>query len=286
MEFHVTEDVRSRCSHCGGVLHISSVARLDDGSKRWSLRCKLCHKPGGSYALRPSPIYKQRGHAKNGSSRRARWSDYEGISGVYAFVALGTAAVKVGWSDDVSKRLNLSSMYCPFGIVLVGVKRTDDKREERLVHRALKEWALRGEWFIWCDSVRKYLSDGFELSDGFTGNSAAVMERAITSNPLLDTDEFDSAASVFYRAIQTMPKSSAAYLSQWIDPNSERPLTCEDLARFASGRFRGISRDRYRQYLFKVAHVVMAASPADPTAAFIANGLCDVVPEAREAGAA
>lgn len=285
MQFDVTDDVRNRCRHCGDVLHISSVCKLDDGSRRWSLRCKRCHQPAGSYALRPSPIYKRQERAKNGRSSRARWRDYEGMSGVYAFVALGTAAVKVGWSDNVARRLGLSSMYAPFGIVLVGVRQTDDKREERVVHKALKAWALRGEWFVWCDAVRDCLKDGFELSKEFTQGDVGAMKKSITQNPLLDVDEFDSAAAVFFRAIQMMPRHSKAYLSQWIDPNSDLPLTCEDLARFASGRWSGITRERYRQHLYKVAHFIMAASPADPTAVVIASELCNVVSESRESGA-
>jgi hypothetical protein len=255
MSWEVTDDVRQKCRHCHGTLTISRVEKRGDGSRLWSLSCRVCHKPGGSFSHRPNPIH---GKSKSGHSgrRRGRWHEYDGISGVYAFASLGTGAVKIGWSDNIAKRMALSAMYCPFGAVVIGVRQTEDSQEEKKVHRDLKKFSLRGEWFVWCDYVKGYLDEHFacETQDA----SPAAVSGAVSNNPLLEFDEFDAATTAFVKAVQSMPKSSAAYLSQWIDADSAKPLTCEDLVRFASGRFGGITRERYRQHLYNVAYRIMA----------------------------
>lgn len=69
------------------------------------------------------------------------------MQGVYVIRAIGTPRVKIGWSNNVEKRLNGLKTGCPYPVELLKVIETDDQSMERLAHEALRQFRVHGEWF-------------------------------------------------------------------------------------------------------------------------------------------
>lgn len=84
-----------------------------------------------------------------------------GIMGhVYLAEALEIGRIKVGWSKNPNKRVANISSESPVKVRLIAFKDGTIKDEGR-VHLRLKEWRLKGEWFLLCDGSLGVLRDEF-----------------------------------------------------------------------------------------------------------------------------
>lgn len=87
---------------------------------------------------------------------------------IYAIEVVGHDAVKIGYAKDanaVSGRLKIFQISSPFHLRLVAT-RDGDIALEHALHRAWRQWRIRGEWFT---------RDVLPLFDGATGERAVVL---------------------------------------------------------------------------------------------------------------
>lgn len=76
-------------------------------------------------------------------------------AGVYAVGAVGLGVVKVGWTENLERRMEIIGQGVPVPIVLLGLIRNASLKTERSLHLAMARWHQKGEWFrLTCDSVQ------------------------------------------------------------------------------------------------------------------------------------
>lgn len=198
---------------------------------------------------------------------------YDDVQGVYAFAGIGTFSVKIGWSNNIRRRLGISSMYAPFGLEVIGWISSDDSELEKRIHRDLKKYKLRGEWFLWCDDVRKYIESFFTTTSEGDVRETLVsneeLDKIITDNPLLYCDEQDAAIAPILRAVNDLGVKRhliAHGLGNW----DERLATIEDLAMLASGFNINVTWERHRQLVYRIAEKIASTSRTAATGVSIA----------------
>lgn len=189
----------------------------------------------------------------NGVSR-ARWESVRGVSGVYAVIAHGCMAIKVGWSSDISKRLATMSMYLPFDCELIGIISTNKKTEERRIHRLLKPHKIRGEWFAWCDATRESINAEFTITEG--SSEAESISEDIARNPIADLDIKIDCQQTFGEAFNSMRPSARNWFTQFQDKKGSPP-TFDDLIRMYCGlHAQKLTRERIRQHITQISYSI------------------------------
>lgn len=103
--------------------------------------------------------------------RRSGWLRFfeEGGFGsqVYFFHCPKAAVVKVGYAQNVPKRMESCQTWCPYPVVLLGTI-PGDRQVEKQIHDHLYQWRALGEWFAYCDKVKEIidsiLADGWPIT--------------------------------------------------------------------------------------------------------------------------
>lgn len=78
---------------------------------------------------------------------------------VYFIEALGLNRLKIGYSHNPKSRLSDLQVASPVKLALIlGITNGDDELE-RAIHQRFAEFRTAGEWFVFADPIRKFLSD-------------------------------------------------------------------------------------------------------------------------------
>ncbi len=95
---------------------------------------------------------------------------------VYLIHALGTTRYKLGRSSDVSKRLEILGLQCPFPLKLLASAYVEDcVAEEKRLHKLAKDYHAHGEWFDlpddWLRDIKPWFYDSrvktYDSNPGF-----------------------------------------------------------------------------------------------------------------------
>lgn len=78
---------------------------------------------------------------------------------LYAMRAVGTPLVKVGYSADPARRVREIQSLAPQPLEIIGTIRDCDHRTEAAVHRRLRHWRRRGEWFDLDAATAQFVKD-------------------------------------------------------------------------------------------------------------------------------
>ncbi len=75
--------------------------------------------------------------------------------GVYAVGAAGLGVVKIGWTENLERRMEIIGQGVPVPTIFLGLIRNASLKTERRLHLAMAQWHQKGEWFrLTKDSVR------------------------------------------------------------------------------------------------------------------------------------
>lgn len=110
---------------------------------------------------------------------------------LYAIRA-GDDAVKVGISKNARARFSSIQTDCPLPCALFGVRDGTAQDETRL-HRLLRPFHLRGEWFRWCLDVERLLRE-----EGFAPPASGT-SRAYTYRPWTEEQKAQHRATLAMR---------------------------------------------------------------------------------------
>jgi hypothetical protein len=77
---------------------------------------------------------------------------------IYFLRCTGTPWVKIGWADDVIRRINDIQQYNPHRLQLVAVRNGKRKEESRL-HTKFSEYRRIGEWFELSDELTNFIRE-------------------------------------------------------------------------------------------------------------------------------
>lgn len=80
------------------------------------------------------------------------------ISGIYFIECTGHGLVKIGWSENVPRRLKQLQAGCPFVLRIVGFMPGFGSKDESVLHYHLQRDRVRGEWFRMSKTVRRYIA--------------------------------------------------------------------------------------------------------------------------------
>lgn len=81
----------------------------------------------------------------------------EMLSGIYFAQCSGTDRVKIGYSGDITRRLQSLSTSAPFPVVLLGYI-AGEQSLERELHAAFAKHRKNGEWFELSREIRQFVS--------------------------------------------------------------------------------------------------------------------------------
>lgn len=84
-------------------------------------------------------------------ARRRPQGPTSGKGFVY-FIRAGEGPVKIGWTRDVRQRLEHTQTHNHEALTLVG-SIAGDTRTEAELHRCLRPFHIRGEWYAWAPEV-------------------------------------------------------------------------------------------------------------------------------------
>lgn len=103
---------------------------------------------------------------------------------IYAIVAMPDVAIKIGRSDNPFGRLESLRTGCPHPLELV-VCGSGGEFEETMIHAALAEYRLHGEWFRICEPVVEMVDRIGRMSKHVTHEivGLAESEEKITAEP-------------------------------------------------------------------------------------------------------
>ena len=65
--------------------------------------------------------------------------------------------VKIGVATDLDDRLNMLQVACPYKLKVIGFIANADHVLEKQIHKKLKAYHIRGEWFKWCEEIREII---------------------------------------------------------------------------------------------------------------------------------
>ena len=163
-------------------------------------------------------------------SRVEVWREYKSVRGVYCIAAVGSGAVKIGWSDKIGKRCHELQVSNPFGVHLLGIIRADERKLEKRIHYKLATYRLRGEWFAWVDAVREYVAVEFEqVSVSVT--DPAIHEEVCT--PYLGfeaIDNADEACVLVARLMKSLTPRGREILCMSYGIDRDDSLTAQDIS--------------------------------------------------------
>jgi len=76
-------------------------------------------------------------------------------SGVYVIRSISGGPIKIGFSRDIGSRVREIESNHPYPLEILYVVRNVGTDFERHLHRRLKEYKIKGEWFIYNSTVKR-----------------------------------------------------------------------------------------------------------------------------------
>jgi hypothetical protein len=163
---------------------------------------------------------------------------------VYFVSAIGSNAIKIGFTEDIDSRLRELSTGSPFELLPIAAI-FGPATEEYRAHMQLKRHRIRGEWFNDCREVWEYIETHAHF---ILGRDAEPQYVPLTSDNEPFFDGKEAYHGVFIKSIAEALSSSdlserqRTILSMRFGVGLQRSMTLEEVA----AAFR-ITRERVRQ---------------------------------------
>lgn len=113
------------------------------------------------------------------------------ISGVYLIQGETTKLVKIGYSEDIPKRLQTLKSSSPDKLTLLGYLQGAGTQAELKLHKKFEKWRVHHEWFQADPSILDYFSTNNLFSEVLVHSDkqySSQLERLIAQEGMLNLD--------------------------------------------------------------------------------------------------
>ena len=87
-----------------------------------------------------------------------------GVQVVYFIEAVGLERVKIGYTDNLRRRLTVISSYCPVAVKVLAIVR-GSRQEENSYHKRFASARIRGEWFQMTVPLKRMIAGLKDLNE-------------------------------------------------------------------------------------------------------------------------